>query len=251
MSEQRIVLVTGGGSGMGRAIVEKFAENGDIVYAVGRREQPLETLVKQYPDNVRSLQCDVTDPASVSKVVEKLYKADEGLDVLVNCAGSAGHVEPDSSLEKALADWNNIIISNLSGTFLMTYACTPLLRKPGGRIINITSLAAFAGSSQVGGEAYAAAKAGIHGMTRTLVRRLAPQGITVNCVSPGVIEDTEFFQGASISKDRAAMLLPFIPAGRLGKPADVAATVFYLASDEASFVNGDIINVAGGQVFGR
>jgi len=251
MSKQRIVLVTGGGSGMGRAIVEKFADNGDIVYAMGRREQPLETLVKKFPKHVRALPGDITDPKSLRKAVEVLYKTGKGLDVLVNCAGSAGHVEDDQPLEKALDQWNKIITTNLSGTFLTTYAFLPLIRKPGGRIINITSLAAFAGSSRPGGEAYAAAKSGVHGLTRTLVRQLGPQGITVNCVSPGVIQDTEFFGGVSISPDRAALLLPFIPAGRLGKPADVAAAVFYLASEEAVFVNGDILQVNGGQQFGR
>jgi 3-oxoacyl-[acyl-carrier protein] reductase len=251
MSEMRIVLVTGGGSGMGRAIVERFAENGDVVYAMGRREQPLETLVKKFPKNVRALQGDVTDSKSLSNAVEVLYKAGKGLDVLVNCAGSAGHIEDDLPLGKALEQWNKVIAVNLSGTFLTTYAFLPLIRKPGGRIINITSTAAFAGSSRPGGEAYAAAKAGIHGLTRTLVRQLGPKGITVNCVSPGVVQNTEFFGGVSISPDRAALMLPFIPAGRLGKPEDVAAAVFYVASNEAGYVNGDILNVNGGQQFGR
>lgn len=251
MSEKRIVLVTGGGSGMGRAIVERFAENGDIVYAMGRREQPLETLVQKFPKNVRALQGDITDPESLQRAVEVLYKNGKGLDVLVNCAGSTGKVEANLPLSKALAHWNKIIMTNLSGTFLTTYAVLGLIRKPGGRIVNITSLAAFAGSSQEGGEAYAAAKSGVHGLTRTLVRQLGPKGITVNCVSPGVVQDTEFFGGVSISPDRAALMLPFIPAGRLGKPDDVAAAVFFLASEEAAYVNGDIVNVNGGQQFGR
>ncbi|MBC7581803.1 SDR family oxidoreductase [Aeromicrobium sp.] len=251
MKKQRIVLVTGGGSGIGKAVVERFAENGDIVYALGRREQPLETLVRAYPKHVRALPADITDPESVGKAVQVIYKAGKGLDVLVNCAGSSGAVEADLPLHKALAHWNKIITTNLSGVFLVTYAFIPLIPKPGGRIVNVSSLAALAGSSQPGGEAYAAAKAGLHGLTRTLVRKLGPQGITVNCVAPGVVEDTQFFGGGSISQDRAALMLPFIPSGRLGKPADVASAVFYLASDEASFVNGDIMHVNGGQQFGR
>lgn len=236
---------------MGKAVVQRFAKNGDIVYALGRRQQPLETLVQEHPKQVRALVADVTDPVSLGKAVEVLYKNGKGLDVLVNCAGSAGHVEQGVPLYKVLEQWNQVMAANLTGSFLATYAFVPIMKKPGGRIVNITSLAAFAGSSRPGGEAYAAAKSGIHGMTRTLVRSLGPHGITVNCVSPGVVEDTEFFGGGLISQDRAALMLPFIPTGRLGKPADVAAAVFYLASDEASFVNGDILQVNGGQQFGR
>lgn len=247
----RIVVVTGGGSGIGKATVERFADNGDIVYVLGRRDQPLETLAKRYPKQVRALPADITDPVSIGKAVEALYKAGAGLDVLVNCAGSSGRVEQDLPLYKAKEQWDNVIATNLTGTFLVTYGFLPLLRKPGGRIINITSLAASTGSSSIGGEAYAAAKAGVHGLTRTLVRRLAPQGITVNCVSPGLIDDTQFFGGGSVPRDRAASALPFIPAGRLGTPGDVASAVFYLASEDAGYINGDIINVNGGQQFGR
>jgi len=250
MSTQRVVLVTGGGSGMGKAIALKFAANGDYVYIMGRRLQPLETVAKEYPDNIKALEVDITNPQSVSLAIKAIYKHHPTVHVLVNCAGSAGHIDANLSLDKALEKWNSVIAANLSGTFLMTYACLPLIAKPGGRIVHVTSLAAFAGSSQSGGEAYSAAKAGVHGLMRTLVRQLAPQGVTVNCVSPGVIEGTGFF-GAAISPDRRMMMLPNIPAGRLGKPDDIAPAVFYLASDEAAFVNGDILQVNGGQQFAR
>jgi 3-oxoacyl-[acyl-carrier protein] reductase len=251
MSKQRIVLVTGGGTGIGKATVELFANNGDIVYAAGRREQPLQTLQQKYPKNVRALQLDITDPASVQEAVQVIYKAGQGLDVLVNCAGSSGHVDPNQSLAKALKQWSSVISTNLNGAFLVTYALLPLLATPGGRIVHVTSSAAFAGSSRLGGEAYAAAKAGIHGMMRTQVRQLAPKGVTVNCVSPGFTVETDFFGGAPVSQDRIQSALPTIPAGRIGKPEDSAAAIFFLASKQAGYINGDIVNVNGGQQFGR
>ena len=246
----RVVLVTGAGSGMGKAIALKFAANGDYVYAMGRRAQPLETVAKQFPKNIEALPVDITDPKSISEAIKIIYKKHSTVHVLVNCAGSAGHIEPNEPLHMALEKWNSVVSVNLNGTFLMTYAVLPLIARPGGRIINVTSLAAFAGSSRAGGEAYSAAKAGVHGMMRTLVRQLAPQGVTVNCVAPGVIEDTEFF-GGHLPEDRRMLMLSNVPTGRLGKPDDVAPAVFYLASDEASFVNGDILHVNGGQQFAR
>lgn len=250
MSKQRVVVVTGGGSGMGKAIAEMFAQNNDQVFIIGRRKTKLQEVAKNKPTNIYPLQGDITKPDDVQRVLKAILKKHNTVDILVNCAGESGHVSDGLSLEKAFNTWNEVTNINLTGTFLMIYAFRPYLKRPGGRIINITSLAAFAGSSRQGGEVYAAAKAGVHGMTRTLVRQLGPEGITVNCVAPGFIVDTEFF-GANAPEERVKGAIANTPLGRIGHPNDVAPAVFYLTSDEASFVTGEILNVNGGQQFSR
>ena len=250
MSKQRIVVVTGGGSGMGKATVELFVANGDFVYIIGRRGTALDVVEKSHPKQVIGFQGDVTKPADVQSFVSYITAKHKIVDVLVNNAGSSGHVDEGLPLETAMDKWKSVVDANLNSVFLMIYALRPFLKRPGGRIINVSSLAAFAGSSRVGGEAYSAAKSGIHGLTRTLVRQLGPEGITVNCVAPGFVESTDFF-GGPIDKDRAAAAIAITPARRLGTPEDIAHAVFYLASDKASFVNGEILNVNGGQQFSR
>lgn len=250
MSKQRVLVITGGGSGMGKAIAELFARNDDQVFIIGRRQEKLEKVAKQKPENIHAVQGDITNPTDVKRMVDTILKNHKSVDVLVNCAGESGHVDAGLSLEEAFNNWNEVTNINLTGTFLMIYAFRPYLKRPGGRIINITSLAAFAGSSRQGGEVYAAAKAGVHGLTRTLVRQLGPEGITVNCVAPGFIVDTEFF-GATVPEERIKGAIANTPMGRIGHPNDVAPAVFYLASEEASFVTGEILNVNGGQQFSR
>lgn len=246
----RVIIVTGGGSGMGRAIAKLFAKNGDTVFVIGRRQQLLQEVAKRYPENIFAISGDLTKPGDISAIRDKIVPKYGIVDVLVNCAGASGHVDPDASPEDALTAWNSVFATNLTSAFLMIHAFRPHLRRPGGRIVNITSIAAFSGSSRAGGEAYAAAKSGIHGLSRTLVRQLAPEGITVNCVAPGFIGETEFF-GPRPDEARVKGAIAVTPAGRIGLPDDVAPAVFYLASEEASFVNGEILNVNGGQQFSR
>lgn len=250
MKTGRVVIVTGGGSGIGKAIAEIFAQNGDNVYILGRRKHSLEVVSAKYPDKIFTIKADVSNPKEVEVARQQILAAHPAVDVLVNCAGASGSVAHGLNLEAALEAWEGILANNLTSTFLMTYAFRPHLKRPGGRIINITSMAAFAGSSRVGGEAYAAAKSAIHGMSRTLVRQLAPEGITINCVSPGFISNTDFFGGKILHQARIAAEAQ-IPAGRTGQPEDIAPGVFYLASDEASFVNGEILQINGGQQFSR
>ncbi len=247
---KRVIIVTGGGSGMGELIAKRFAANGDFVYIIGRDLDKLEAVAKTNSDLLIPVRADLSKPEEVERVVTVVSEKHESINVLVNCAGTSGHVEPDQKLSDAKTAWDDILSNNLTSAFLMIYAFRPLLKRPGGRIINITSSAAFAGSSRVGGEAYAAAKAAIHGMTRTLVRQLGPEGITVNCVAPGFVMKTDFFKTPP-PKELIDSFVSRTPAGRVGYPEDIAPAVFYLASDEASFVNGEILNVNGGQQFSR
>ncbi len=237
---------------MGKSMAELFAKSGDKVYIVGRRKEELDKVASSLSEyKVHPVLADLTDPKAVESIVEAVHKDNTVVDVLINCAGGSANVADGLSLEAAMSAWKAGIDQNLSSAFLMIYAFKSMLARPGGRIINITSLAAFSGSSRVGGEVYAAAKAGLHGMTRSFVKEFAPQGITINCVAPGLIGHTEFFGPNGIEKSRLDKALTGIPAGRIGEPEEVAHAVFYLASEEAGFISGDILNVNGGAQFSR
>lgn len=249
---ERIVIVTGGGSGIGRAIAEKFAYNKDRVFILGRNITQLEEVARRY-QNVTPISVDITDVTQVAAAVEAIASETDSVDVLVNCAGSTKRIDENASLAEASEGWKSIVEVNLTGTFNVTHATLPHMTRPGGRIIMITSVAALAGSSRgaAHGQAYAAAKAGLHGLTRTLVTPLGKEGITINCVAPGVIDHTGFFGGSGLPDDRRKANEDKTPMGRVGEPNDIAAGVLYLASDEAGFVTGEILNINGGVVFGR
>ncbi|HLJ61412.1 MAG TPA: SDR family oxidoreductase [bacterium] len=247
----RIVVVTGGGTGIGRAIAAAFAARGDTVVIVGRRERVLaETaaeLSAQSSGAIAWRTCDVAAPEQVEETVAWLraHVSDVG-DVLVTNAGGAGSLGPGASLHEAAAYARRTVDTNLIGTYLMLHALHPWLRRPGGRIITVSSIAAFRG----GGDMYSAAKAGVVGLTYALAQELGPQGITVNAVAPGLVLDTQFF-GDRMTEERKQRAVAQTPMGRAGRPADIAAAVQYLASPEASFVTGEVLHVNGGWLFGR
>jgi len=209
MTKQRIVVVTGGGSGIGAEISYKFAKNGDLVYILGRNLNKLKVVAKKH-QNIVPERVDITDPSSVEAARRRIAEAHPNVDVLVNCAGGNTKIDPDVSLEEANSVWSSIINANLTGTFNMIFAFLPHIERPGGRIINVTSLAAFVGSSQgaANGQAYAAAKSGVHGLSRTLANSISQEGITVNCVAPGVIDHTEFFGSEGLSAVTATTFSP-------------------------------------------
>ena len=248
----RVVVVTGGGSGMGRAIARRFAKNGDIVYIIGRRKSKLEETAKGFRD-IYCVTADVTDLASIEKARNIITKDHKKIDVLVNNAGGSTSVTPDASFAEAAKAWNEVIETNLSSVFYVILIFDKFLARPGGKIVSITSTAAIGGSNMggVGGQAYSASKAGIHGLSRTLVRPLAEEGITVNCVAPGVITDTEFFTPKGMPEERQKQYLPKIPVGHFGTSEEIAEGVFYITSDKSDFITGEILNINGGMQFGR
>jgi 3-oxoacyl-[acyl-carrier protein] reductase len=247
----RTVVVTGAGTGIGRAIAAAFAAGGDVVVLLGRRSKVLsdaaDEIGREASDRVRWRQCDVSDPAQVDTFVAWLTRdVTETLDVLVNNAGGPGTLQPGSTSAEAARYAYAMLATNLVGAYLMVHAARPLLRRPGGRILNISSVAAFRG----GGDMYSAAKAGLVGLTYSLARELAPEGITVNAIAPGLVLGTEFF-GAGIPEERRRRIIAETPAAQSGEPVDIAGAVRYLASPEASYVTGEVLHVNGGQVFGR
>ncbi len=249
--DPRVVVITGGGTGIGRAAAAAFARGGDRVVILGRREHVLAATAADLSarSSMRVLWrvCDITVPRQIDDTVAWL-RADVAQtgDVLVNNAGGALALGADASLEEVAAYARRTLDANLTGAYLMIHALRGWLRRPGGRIINMSSIAAY----RSGGDMYSAAKAGIVGLTYAFAQELAPEGITVNAVAPGLVLETEFF-GDRMTDERRQRTIAQTPTGRAGVPADIAAAVHYLASPEASFVTGEVLHVNGGWVFGR
>jgi 3-oxoacyl-[acyl-carrier protein] reductase len=249
---QRIVVVTGGGTGIGRAIAGAFAADGERVVLTGRREEVLAQTAEQLQATtpgglVAWHRCDVSQAGEVAAFRHWLTsEIGSTVDVLVNNAGGVSTVAADAPLQDVAAYAWEELGANLVGTYLMVHALLPHLRRPGGRIVNISSIAALRG----GGGMYSAAKAGVIGLTYSLAGDLGPDGITVNAIAPGLVPDTGFF-GDRMTEERLQRTIAQTPMRRAGQPRDVAAATRYLASDEASFVTGEVLHVNGGWLFGR
>jgi len=248
------VVITGGARGIGAGAAASFAADGAAVGLIGRDQERLaqtaDRLTQSGPAGTRIVwrAADVGDRAQIAAAVGEICADLGGLDVLVNNAGQARWVHADSPLETAERYWDEVMAVNLKGAFLTSLAAIPHLTRPGGRIINLSSVTAFLGGHG-GSIAYATSKAGLHGLTYALVRELSQDGITVNAVAPGFIEDTDF--NSDFPAAARAEVIGETPLGRTGSVADVVAAVRYLASPEASFVTGEILHVNGGRVFGR
>lgn len=236
---------------MGRDAARRFAENGDKVFILGRRLDKLQEVAKS-SSQIEAVQADVTALDSIKVACQQIISKTKQIDVLVNCAGGTAKLPENPTLEDEQATWNQIIDTNLTGVFNVIAVFDKHIND-GGRVINITSLAAFSGSRQPGvtGQAYSAAKSGLHGMSRTLVGKFSERDITINCLAPGLIKDTGFFGGSQPPDALANYYLSRTPLGRVGLPDEIAAGIFYLASPDAGFITGEILNINGGVQFGR
>jgi len=241
--EGKSAIVTGGSRGIGKAIVQALARAGaGVVFTYRSNSEASDALIEELESDgasVMAIQGDVRDADSVKAVVDAAVERFERLDILVNNAGILKEGMLAFTKEE---DWDEIIDINLKGSFLFTKAVIrQMARKRFGRIINISSDAALMGDVQRAG--YCSAKAGMLGLTRAVARETATQGVTVNAITPGIIE-TDLIDGMPNAKREAYE--QFIPMRRFGSPEDVASLVVFLASDQAAYITGQVISVDGG-----
>ena len=240
----RHIVVTGGGTGIGRAVAKAFADHGDDVVITGRREDVLQEAAAQLGPNVRAVAFDATDPKQVEAA---LYDLPQVVDVLVNSAGGNTDfgVATPADLSSLAEAWRSNLDANILSAVLVTTALRPRLTA-GGAVISISSIAAHRGGSG----SYGAAKAAIDAWNLTLAQDLGDDRITANVIAPGYIEATEFFRGR-MSEQRRANLIAQTTNGRAGTPADIAGSVLFLASPAASHITGQVLHINGGAVTGR
>ena len=236
------ILITGATGGIGGALVKKFVSLEGSVLATGTNTEKLDTLKKDFP-NINILKFDISDHKKIEEFIENVSSQLTGLDVLIN---NAGLNMDNLSLRMNEEEWKKVIDVNLGSTFLMCkYAIKKMLKSKYGRIINITSVVGHTGNA--GQANYAASKAGIIGMSKSLAIEYAKKNITINCVSPGFIKSK---MTDNIVESVKAVLTSRIPMAKLGTGEDVSNTVAFLSSDAASYITGETIHVNGGMYMG-
>jgi 3-oxoacyl-[acyl-carrier protein] reductase len=237
----RVAVVTGSTRGIGRAIAETLAGCGARVAVVGRDRAKAEEAATALSNGARGFACDVGDPASVATLVDDVEKSMGSLDILVNNAG----VTKDNILFRMKdEDWDTVLDTNLRGAFVAIRAATRgMMKRRWGRIINIASVVGLVGNK--GQANYAASKAGLIGLTKSVAKELASRNILANVVAPGFIETD---MTGAMTDDARKTLFAQIPLERFGSAKDIAGMVAFLASDHAAYVTGQVFVVDGGMV---
>lgn len=236
-------LVTGATGGIGAAIARAFHKAGATVAVSGRKVESLEALAKELGERVHVLPCDLADRAAVGKLVDEAIAKLGRIDILVN---NAGLTKDNLFMVMKDEQWDDVIAVNLTATFvLMRAAARAMMRnKTGyGRIVNISSVSGVMGNPGQGN--YAASKAGMIGMTKSLAREVASRGITANCIAPGFIKTamTDVLNDKQVEE-----ISKHIPAQRFGTPEDIANGALYLASTEAGYMTGQTLHINGGMI---
>lgn len=235
----KIALVTGASGGIGAAIARALHRQGAAVALSGTRREALEALAGELGEGALIAPANLSDPAAPAALVEQVEKSLGALDILVN---NAGLTRDMLALRMGDADWQAVLEVDLNAPFrLARAALRGMMKKRWGRVISIASIVGVTGNA--GQANYAAAKAGLIGMSKSLAQEVASRNITVNVVAPGFVKTA---MTDALSEVQRAALLSRIPSGRMGAPEDVAAAVVYLASEEASWVTGQTLHVNGG-----
>ena len=232
------ILVTGASGGIGREIVKKFVSLDGTVVASGTNLERLDLLKKDFP-NVNVIKFDISEHSKIEEFIDNVFTQLSGLNILINNAGTN---MDNLSLRMKDEEWQKVIDINLTSTFLLSkYAIKKMLKNKYGRIVNISSVVGHTGN--LGQANYSASKAGIIGMTKSLAIEYAKKNITLNCGSPGFIQSK---MTDNINESVKAALTSRIPMSRLGNAEDVANSVAFLSSDQASYITGETIHVNGG-----
>lgn len=235
----KAALVTGASGGIGGAIAKALHERGASVGLSGTRAESLEALASELGERAAVLPCNLSDRDAVAALPGQAEEALGSLDILVN---NAGLTRDNLAMRLKDDDWDQVVEVNLTSSFRLAKACLRgMMKRRWGRIVGITSIVGVTGNP--GQTNYAASKAGMIGMSKSLAQEIASRGITVNCVAPGFIKTA---MTDALDDKQHEHLLGGIPAGRLGLPEDIAASVVYLASDEAAYVTGQTLHVNGG-----
>jgi 3-oxoacyl-[acyl-carrier protein] reductase len=243
--ENQVAIVTGAGRGIGHAIALRLAQEGARVASVSRTEENAKKTADEIntarADSAKAFAVDVADHSAVQKIGAQILEGFGRIDVLVN---NAGVTRDGLSMRMSMEDWDTVIDTNLKGAFNFSQAVMrSMITQRSGRIINISSVSGLTGNA--GQANYAASKAGLIGLTKTLARELASRGITVNAVAPGfVVTDMT----GALSEEVKQTIMAKIPLAKLGQPEDIAAAVAFLASAEANYITGQVLTVDGGMV---
>ncbi len=237
----KCALVTGASGGIGGAISEALINQGAIVTLSGTRADALDMLRERLGKKTYVVPADIGSANSIESLALKAQEKMGAIDILIN---NAGRTHDNLGLRMKDEEWESILNINLTAAFRLSRACIKgMMKKRWGRIISISSVVGISGNA--GQANYAASKAAMIGMSKSLAQEVASRGITVNCVAPGFIETA---MTDSLNSDQKDRLLEAIPIGRFGGAGDVAAAVLYLASDEASYVTGQTFHVNGGML---
>lgn len=241
-TEKRVAVVTGASRGIGKAIALRLAKDGRHVVLMSRSEAPLRDVQAQIEaagGAASVVACDVGDAVALAKAIETIAEQHGRLDILVN---NAGITKDGLALRMSDEDWDSVLDTNLKSAFVaIRAAARAMMRSRFGRIVNIGSTSGLVGNA--GQANYAAAKAGLVGLTKTIAKELGGKGITCNCVAPGFIQTD---MTASLPEQVTEGVKQLMAIKRLGEASDIAAAVAYLTSDEASFVTGQTLAVDGG-----
>lgn len=237
----KTALVTGATGGIGGAIAQALHKQGATVVVTGRKKDALDTLVAQLGSRAFALTADLADKEQLESLLDKAEELAGGLDILV-C--NAGITKDNLALRMKDEEWNDVIQTNLTASFILNKAAfKKMMKKKWGRIINITSVVGVTGNP--GQANYAASKAGLIAMSKSIASECASRGITINCIAPGFIKTA---MTDALNEAQQAKITSNIPSGKFGLPEDIAAASVYLASEEAGYITGQTIHVNGGML---
>ena len=240
----KIAIVTGASQGIGKTIALELSKSGAFVYCISRNKKAVESVVNSIISSggqSSSYACDISDSDNFKDIIEKIVKKHNKIDILVNNAG----ITNDALLMRMSNEqWDQVIDINLKGAFTCIKSVIRyMMKNKYGRIINITSIVGLTGNA--GQANYAASKAGLIGMTKSIAKEVASRGITANCIAPGWIKTS---MTDILTEEAKNQFLSQIPVGRIGSANDIANTVIFLASEEAGYITGQTITVDGGRV---